>query len=973
MPNGWKWGGAVAAIAAVALASAADAQNGLRTYDIAEQPLDRAIASFADQSGRELVVDAALLAGKRSGRVAGPLPVRMAIDRLLAGTGLVAREVDGAFVITAARAQRADQVRSESDDGDIVVTGTRIRGAAPVGSPLIVLDRAAIERSGRGTIADIFQAIPQNFGGGPNEATSGTTARNGAGSGGSGGSSINLRGLGTGSTLVLIDGNRPALAGGSGTFTDISLIPQVAIERIEILTDGASAIYGSDAVAGVVNLRLRNRFEGFETWARTGTADGDFTELQLGQIAGTRWPGGGVTLAYQYEERGALVGAKRPFSTEDLRPYGGPDGRSLFATPGTIIAANGAVFGIPAGQDGRDLAASDLIPGQQNRRNARRTIDLLPERHSQAGFASIEQTIAGDWTLYARGLYARRTTDATRPPGALSVVTVPVTNAFYVDPIGTNQPVRVRYAFATDLGLPETRSIVDGMTASAGITGTLGSWRIDVAGSYGRQIEHDRSYNLVNSARLAQRLADSDPLTAFNVFADRSVTPRATIDYVRGDTRSRSRYAVWTASARADGPLFELPGGTVRLAVGAEHRDERLDSENIADVRLLEPEEFDLSGLPASRTIDALYAELLVPLVKEGGWFPGDLDLALAGRVEHYSDVGRSTNPKVGLAWRPLRGVALRGSYSRSFRAPEFRDLAGTGGNLYQTVVLDDPLSPSGTSVVLGLFGLSDNIGPERADSWTAGIDIDPRALPGVTASATYFDIRYRDRIGSVSVDYLNFLTRRDLYAAVVDDDPDVETLARYFDDPLFFDPLGVTPADIDAIVDGLTRNLSVVNVRGVDLDLGYERAVAGGTAAVGLAGTYLIAIDQQITATAPAINVVSTLGNPVDLRLRGRLSWSKGGFDAGGFVNYLAGYTNQTRNPNERVASWTTFDAQIGYSFARPGPLDSARIALSATNLFDRNPPFVINQAFDSTLGYDPEQASPVGRLIALQLRLGW
>ncbi|MGY4398803.1 iron complex outermembrane receptor protein [Sphingomonas sp. UYAg733] len=868
----------------------------------------------------------------------------------------------------------APQVSSDENESEIVVTGTRIRGSAPIGAPVIVLDRNAIESSGRGSVADIFQSIPQNFNGGPSETTVGTTARNGAGANAANGSSINLRGLGTASTLVLFDGNRPALGGTTGTFTDVSLIPQSAIDRIEILTDGASAIYGTDAVAGVVNIRFRNRFEGFETSARSGTADGDFGELQLSQIAGKRWSSGGIVLAYQFAKRDRFSGADRSFSTEDLRPYGGPDYRSLYASPGTIVAANGAVFGIPQNQNGATLRASDLIPGQINRRNARKTIDLLPSQLSHSLYASFDQDITSGLRLFARGLYARRSFDQQRPLGFPETVRVPVTNAFYVDPIGTRQPISVRYDFTPDLGQQRQTGTVDGLTTTAGLAGSFGRWNYEASVTYGSQIQHFNAFNAVNTARLAVALADNSRATAFNVFGDGSFTNPATIDRVRGGTRQRTHYAVWSGALRLDGPLVDLPWGTVKLAIGAEHRDERLDYRQTADIRRLTPNDSLLAGLPGHRNIEAMYGELAIPVFGKGSrWLPGKLDIALAGRIERYSDVGQTTNPKIGVTWQLTDGLSLRSSYGTSFRAPNFPEQAGTAGNFYAPVFLDDPNAPTGKTLALGLFGLSPLIGPEKAATWTIGADLKSLPVDGLTLSATYFNIAYRDRIGSASADYLSFLTRRDLYGSLVTDNPSPALVASYFADPNFFNTLGVGPGDIKVIIDGLIRNLSEVTIRGIDLDIGYQRSLAGGTAAIGMAGTYLLAIDQRLTPTSPAVNVVSTLGNPTDLRLRGRASWSKGGFDFGAFINYVARYQNQTTTPAERVGSWTTVDLQVGYRFADSGPFRNARFALSANNLFDRAPPYVNNHAFDSTLAYDPEQASPVGRLISVQARFGW
>ncbi|MES2338762.1 MAG: TonB-dependent receptor [Pseudomonadota bacterium] len=959
-------GTAVAAVLAAPAAAQAPADR--QHYAIAAQELGAALRAFSRASGRDVIADDVIVSGKRSARVSGNLDARTALQRLLSTSGLRADIVDGGFVVrdtlTASGAGNAVE---------IVVTGTRIRGAAPVGSPVTIIDRAAIDRSGRGTIQSLVETIPSNFGGGLNESVNGTTSRNNAGNNVALGSSINLRGLGPNSTLILFDGNRPALGGVSGLFADVSLIPQLAIERVEILTDGASAIYGSDAVAGVVNFRFRRDFDGFESWARVGSADGDFSEYQLGQLAGAKWSGGSATLAYQYSERGNLSGAQRRYATDDLRPFGGPDYRSLFTTPGTIIAANGAIFGIPAGQDGRGLTAAQLIPGRTSRRDVRKETDLLPAQRSHSVYAALEQDVAEWLSVYARGLYGRRAFEATRALGSESVVRVPVTNAFYVDPIGTRQPVTVRYNFREDLGPQRREGNVDGLTATSGLVAKFGPWRTEVNGGYGKYVEHANYLNLLNTFRLTAALADVNPATAFSLFGDGLDTNQATIDRVRGSRHLTTRSTVWSAAVRADGPLLELPGGTLRLAVGAEHRHESITATDIIDTRAAAPVETGYPGLPNARDIDAVYGELLVPIVDGQRWFPGSLTLSAAARHERYSDFGTTTNPKLGLAWRPRRGVTLRGSYGQSFRAPGFGDLVGPSGNLYQPLELVDPQSPTGTSIALGLFGYSDVIGPEKATNWTAGVDFADWPIPGLKASASYFDIAYRDRIASATAEYASYLTRRDIYGALVNEQPDSALVASFFASPNFSNPLGVTPGQIDVIIDALLRNLSSTHIRGIDFDVELARAFAGGTATLGITGTRLLGIDQRITASSPAADIVSTLGNPVDLRLRGRLGWAKGAFDASMFVNHVGGYTNLTVMPSERVGAWTTYDLSLGLRIDVPTPLRSARFALSATNLFDADPPYVTNHAFDSTLGYDPEQGSAVGRLIAFQLTIGW
>jgi iron complex outermembrane recepter protein len=313
-------------------------------FDIPAADLSQALDVFARQSGVPIVASPALLHGRRSAATAGTLAPLQALEAILAGTGLHAEIVDGAFVVRRNRPAK-DGPPAPGDAADIVVTGTRIRGAAPIGSPVMVIDRKAIEESGRATLSDFLQTIPQNYGGGQTEATAGgNSIRGGAYVNTGYGTGINLRGLGSSSTLTLFDGNRPALGGYTASFSDISLIPTVAIDRIEMLMDGASSVYGSDAVAGVVNLRFRNHFEGVEARVFSGTADGAFGQEQASVIAGKRWNTGGVVLAYQFDHRGNLAASDRAYATQDLTRYGGPDNRTGYALPATIIAANGSIY-----------------------------------------------------------------------------------------------------------------------------------------------------------------------------------------------------------------------------------------------------------------------------------------------------------------------------------------------------------------------------------------------------------------------------------------------------------------------------------------------------------------------------------------------------------------------------------------------------------------------------------------------------
>lgn len=197
-------------------APSACAQTGEQTYNIEAQRLSDALRKYSDISGREVIAASSLLEGRRSNRVRGRLSPDEALSRLLSGTGLTIELVEGAWVLRSGNVDARETGSTDRTDEAIVVTGSRIRGAGPVGSPMTTVDRDVLDRSGRATLADFIQTIPQNFSGGPTEANVGFSNRGKASSNIAYGTGINLRGLGPGATLTLFDGSRPALGGGSG-------------------------------------------------------------------------------------------------------------------------------------------------------------------------------------------------------------------------------------------------------------------------------------------------------------------------------------------------------------------------------------------------------------------------------------------------------------------------------------------------------------------------------------------------------------------------------------------------------------------------------------------------------------------------------------------------------------------------------------------------------------------------------------
>ncbi|HVJ03002.1 MAG TPA: TonB-dependent receptor, partial [Sphingomonas sp.] len=489
------------------------------------------------------------------------------------------------------------------------------------------------------------------------------------------------------------------------------------------------------------------------------------------------------------------------------------------------------------------------------------------------------------------------------------------------------------------------------------------------------QREQVEIYNIINSARLAATLADTDPATALNVFGNGTANNRATLDRLRGFYFTGGTYRMWSAALRAEGPLLELPAGALRLALGAEHRRERYRDPPSLHFRNTPAPVVEPGALDARRRVTAFYGELSAPLSDSAGagLGIGALDLSGALRAEDHDLFGTSFNPRLGIGWRPIEAVRLRATFGTSFRAPSFTELQqGPGFTSYFVYPLPDPSSPTGTTNALILAGNDPDMGPERATSWSAGIDYRPGAVRGVSAQLTLFDIAYRDRITNPGAAATSFLIDRAVYAPLIRTDASPAEIAALFASPFFTDYFGIPASQVGMIADARRQNLAMQRQRTIDFDLGYRFDQAGGAGELGASAAWILDYSQRLTASAPRASLVGTLGYPPAFKLRGRALWSS---EAGGlalFANYLASYVNRSTRATQRVGSWLTLDAQLSGHFDA-GMAGKLRVALSVSNLFDTDPPLTVAKSTLTTLGIDLENASPAGRMVSLQVSTRW
>jgi len=984
------------AIAVVLIAGPVQAQaqspaaSAQASFNIPAQSAGEALNAFARQSGWRILFPYDAVEGKRTRAVHGAMSSEAALQQLLADTGLiVASRENGVITLcvgeeggcagknaalpplsnrssvplretgqlaearttqTGGSQQASTTARAEVTELDrMIVVGTNIRGSGPIGSNTLVLTREDLLETGYATVEDYLKTIPQNFAATQPEVLGGLGNFNR-------GIGANLRGLGSGATLTLVNGRRQA-TGGDGDFVDVAAIPSNAVKRIEILPDGASAIYGSDAIAGVMNIVLRDDFEGAELSGRYGYADGS-RETQASATFGRAWDRGNFLVGYQLHERDPLASADRIYAEDaDKRPFGGNDFRNQYSNPGNILSPTTLqpAYAIPEGQDGTNLTVTDLLPGATNMQGSLEGTDLLPKNDSQAAYGLLRHQLTDNFEIFSEARWSERKF-LSRSASALSILTVPSTNPFYVNPF-PGDSVRISYSFLDDLG--PTMLSGKTTTGAAVLGGTYSfrtAWEISGYGSYGKQEFTFSQTNTVDAAQLAIALADPNPATAFNPFGDGSHTNPDTLERLRSTTYNDGLSVVRTVNVVADGPLFALGGGEIRAAIGAEWREEEIESTR--------------TRANLSRVVRAAFAELSVPLVSSANAIRGirRLEMSIAGRFEDYDDFGNTFNPKYGLSYSPVDELTLRATWGTSFRAPRLYDLSplSSGGTpAVRLAALPDPQSQTNSTVALIQTGNNGDLSEETATAKTFGVDFAPRELlGGFAASATYYDIDYSDRIQRPGPNSEpDILRQEDLWLEIVNRQPSPDLISALCAQ-LTSGNCALSPPQV--VVDRRLRNIARLRIRGLDLQFSKLIETEVGNFNLGLNASKMFSYEQQLSATSPGQEFVGTYQNPADLRLRGTAVFTRGRVSVSGAANYVDSYSDEVSVPNRDIASWTTFD--IGFAYQLGGRAEGVQIALRSVNVFDRDPPFV-NNAF----GFDPWNASPLGRLVTLQLTKTW
>ena len=835
-----------------------------KRFDIPAQSATTGIAALGHQAGIQILAARRDTNGKRTNAVTGQMSIEQALARLLAGTGLTA-QMTGAQTYSvvptiAAVPEGGREALSAAGEpapsNEVVVTGTNIRGAE-VTSPVHTYSHAQIEATGAVTLEQFARNLPQNFNIANRESASlGTDGadKDGYGTG------FNLHGLGTESTLTLINGRRVAPGGAEGAFVDVSIIPLVAVDHVDVLTDGSSAIYGADAVAGVVNIVLRDHYDGAETsvYSNIPTRGGG-RETGASQIVGKAWSTGNLMLAGDYYDARPIFGSQRDF----IPP---------------------AAFPLPFG--------------------------ISPSFKRQSLLGDFQQHIGPVLTLFAQGSWNHQ--------------------HFIED--------QSLFNFATN----QINGVTNSYSGTGGADIALNDrWMVELSGSYAKSWRHDSD-------------AYAGMLAFLNSF---------------GATGT----ALTDGQARVNGDLIDLPGGAVRTAFGYEARHESFHSHYGGSM-------FEDQVTHSSRDVDGLFGELSIPLVGQDNALPGLRRLLFSGavRYDHYSDVGGAMSPKAGALWSPIDGVDLRGTWGRSFRAPLLSELDPAG----LSYDVEPFPTPSG-SFINTLYSVGSNpaLKPERSTAISAGIDIKPHAIEGLHFSTSYFSIDYRNRIaapavvGGAAYVYFNDTANLSRFLSIP---ADPALVAAAYATGKVQSSTGLTRDDVQAYFSDNLNNIARMKTSGLEFSLNYSFERPVGTITLGIDGNWIFTLKQQPTPGGAYVKLDNTEFEPADFRANFTLGWSKGRAGVTGMVHYVGSYRDTLVTPEGHVAAWVTGDIAINYDFGSKkghGLLSGFRASVVAQNVLDKAPPYLAVTPNSGVLdsGYDPSNASAVGRAISLRLTKAW
>jgi iron complex outermembrane receptor protein len=835
----------------------------------------------------------------------------------------------------------------------VEITGSSIkRLAAQTSLPITSIRAEDFAKQGLSTAQEVLATIPMN------QSSEGASQSVGEGTGGR--STADLRGLGGDKTLVLLNGRRLANHPFFADSVDLNIIPVAALDRVEVLRDGASAIYGTDAIGGVINFITKRSYKGMgvtlEAFVPDGAGGGDEQRVNLtggwGDLNADGW---NLLAVADFHRQSALAAVDRPFSATGVRPE-----RGVVQTSGTPFPANFfsdlGIAGNPSFASGCQPPGSfpSTEPGNATCRfDYTRYIDNIPLTKQESFLGRYTRKFGAEHTASVEFMHTRSTNDSKVAPPPLAGIGLMmfVTSPFYpgagITPAVaglTGEPLDISWRpLVTGPREQRDTSLSDRLLAS--VEGSVGGWDYNTGLSYA--IGRARSA-FTGGYVIDARMIDGVGAGILNPFGEQSAAGTAFLqDSLLLGQFLKAKVNSSALDFKASRDLMAMAGGPLGFAIGGEVRHDK--AEYLVDRALAGQASSsgyaDAQDQRGSRTIRALFAELNLPLIK-------DLEVNLAGRYDYYTDVGGNFNPKVALRWQPTARLLVRGSYNEGFRAPTLYDIYGPQTTTNTAEPWDDPLLCPGGTAVPGAnpnlvcdqqqnirSGGSLTVAPETSRTYSAGVVFEPSR--NLTLSADFWDIKLEDQI--------NELAEQTIFG-------DYQKYQNLY----FYNAAGNR---LDYVLAN-TMNLGQVKTRGVDLSLLYRMPRASwGNLNFSVDGTYVDQYDYQNERGGPFTENAGRYADETPVfrwRHSASVQWSLAPWTWTLTNRYLSGYDDQNDVAPEfeqRVDPYSTWTLAGTYTGNR-----QIDITAGIKNLFDEEPPYT-NQTTRFQQGYDPRYTDPLGR----------
>ncbi|GAB0111587.1 TonB-dependent receptor plug domain-containing protein [Pseudoalteromonas distincta] len=819
----------------------------------------------------------------------------------------------------------------------IQVTGSRIKRAdMETASPVTIIGADDIAASGAVSVDSVLQKMT---------ATGGAMTNPGINNGSGGNASIDLRGLGSPRTLVLVNGRRMINSGtGAASTVDLNTIPVSMIKHIEVLKDGASAVYGTDAVAGVVNIILKDNFEGLDLNVKSAiTTEGDADETSFDITMGGNFGRGNVVIGLQYTDRGDASQADRSFSDCPLTEDG--DGSAPYCS-GSSYTPNGHVWsGDESLQGQADNGWHDYDKNIDAYNYSQSSYLYTPMRRlNLTGIGSFDLT--DDTRLYSEFTYSKRWSEqqlAAQPVwfdfdyAEWMGDSLIDQNISYGDEISYGRRM-------VDTGTRDSSQVVDTVRSVIGAKGYLDNgldW--DTSVIFGRNDSVDRLSNLHNMGSIQSEIEAGN----FNPLSQSSWSSSSFSDYVYTEQNSGGSQ-LFMITAALSGELMEVPAGFVGFAAGLERREEKA---------WYTPDSITSQGLANDPRVDATsgrfdvneaYLELAIPLVADA-YLAQNVELSAAIRAFDYSTFGSDETWKLGLTWRVNDELMLRGVRSTAFRAPTVAELYSGDSPSYEQVNFPGAQDQAEVTV-----GGNDQLTPELADTVTVGVVYEPEWFEGFSMTLDYYDIEIENAIATVNNQYI-------VDSCLASDG----SLANQSTALCSSANIDFNQSTGRIAFNNQLQNVGYEQTKGYDLNLNYKFDLAGLAWNTSLDVTYLdeYTVDVIESSIDYAGLITSGIGGYADVKANFELDVKGDAWSANYKARYIAGMDSYSCLGKESTCYAPTTPSVVYHDVSGSYFIsDMVSLTAGVNNLFDKQPPYYSGNNDSNT---DPYTYDVLGRRV--------